>query len=170
VAVKKPPVPTATTEAAFRSLIRVCGLLKHVMDPYFARFGITGAQGGLLHVLRQAEKEGMRGLRLRDIGNQLLVRPPSVTGLIDCLERLGLVARSASQKDLRAKLVRLTPAGRKLVERIGAERGARIRALLAGLTSKEQKQLHQLLQRLGTHLETLAEHSKGLFVRETRNT
>ena len=36
----------ASSEAAFYSLLRTFGLLRQVMEPYFARFGISGSQMG----------------------------------------------------------------------------------------------------------------------------
>src|SRR2546421_2688471 len=97
-----------TAESAFREMIRVFGLLEQVMNPYFARFGISGAQWGVLRNLHRAEQEGLPGLRLTDLCEKLLIRPPSVTGVVDRLERAGLVRREGVPTDLRAKQVVLT--------------------------------------------------------------
>src|SRR5271157_2723712 len=99
---------TRPTENAFRELIRTFGLAERVMHPYFARFGISASQWGLLRNLHRAEQEGQPGLRLTELSNRLLVRPPSVTGVVDRLERAGLVVRHESAADLRAKQVGLT--------------------------------------------------------------
>src|SRR5438093_9267217 len=107
--------PRRPPENALREMIRVFGLLEKVMQPYFARFGISGSQWGVLRTLHRAELEGLTGLRLTDLGDRLLIRPPSVTGIVDRLERVGLVVRDGSPEDLRAKLVRLTGKGRQLV-------------------------------------------------------
>src|SRR6516165_11847598 len=92
---------------AFRELIRTFGLVERVMHPYFARFGITGSQWGVLRNLHRAEEEGLPRLRLTELGERLLIRPPSVTGLVDRLERARLVARHGSPTDLRTKQVSL---------------------------------------------------------------
>src|SRR6516162_9553344 len=86
-----------------RELVRTFGLLEKVMHPYFARFGISGSQWGVLRNLYRAEEEGLSGLRLIDLGERLLIRPPSVTGVVDRLERAALVLRGGSLTDLRAK-------------------------------------------------------------------
>src|SRR5687768_6498429 len=103
---------TGTAEPAFHALISTFGLLKRVMEPYFAHFGLSGAQWGVLRTLRRMEAGGQPEPRLTDLGNHLLVRPPSMTGAVDRLQRLGLVRRSASPTDQRAKHVSLTPTGR----------------------------------------------------------
>src|SRR6516225_1734207 len=105
-------------EKPFRALLRTIGLFERIMQSYFARFGISGAQWGVLINLHRADQEGLPGLRLTDLSERLLIRPPSVTGVVDRLERAGLVARAGSTTDLRAKLVRLTPEGHRLVERV----------------------------------------------------
>src|SRR6185369_9612317 len=110
------------------------GLLERVMQPYFGRFGISGAQWGVLRNLHRAEQEGRAGLRLGELGERLLIRPPSVTGVVDRLERLGLVARSDVPGDGRAKEVGLTPEGREVLDRVLAEHPGRMEMLLAGLT------------------------------------
>src|SRR6266849_311717 len=104
-----------STENAFRELIRTYGLDERVMQPHFARFGITPSQWGVLRNLHRAEQDGLPSLRLSDLGERLLIRPPSVTGLVDRLERAKLVQRDGSPTDLRTKHVGLTKAGRRLV-------------------------------------------------------
>lgn len=145
------------TETSFRTLIRVNGLLDRVMQPYFGRFGLSRSQWGALRTLHRAELAGSSGLRLMDLGDRLLVRPASVTGLTDRLQRLGYVVRCSSECDLRGKEVRLTHAGRSLVERILEGHGTQIGAVMSGLDTDEQIQLGILLQQLATHLESMVE-------------
>jgi DNA-binding MarR family transcriptional regulator len=154
---------TRPPENAFRELIRTFGLAERVMQPYFARFGISGSQWGLLRNLHRAEQEGQLGLRLTELSNRLLVRPPSVTGAVDRLERAGLVIREGSTGDLRAKQVGLTAAGRQLVERILEVHEVQMQTVLAGLSAAEQAELHRLLLRWREHLEYVLETGhKGL--------
>src|SRR6266851_875457 len=147
------PVAVRPAEGTFRELLRVLGLLERVMQPYFAQFGISGSQWGVLRNLHRAEQEGLPGLRLTDLSDRLLIRPPSVTGVVDRLERAGLVVRDGSPFDMRAKQVALTAKGRELVERILAVHGQQIEAILGVLKPSEQTELHRLLTRLEQHLE-----------------
>jgi DNA-binding MarR family transcriptional regulator len=147
------PVPGRPAEGAFREILRVLGLLERVMQPYFAQFGISGSQWGVLRNLHRAEQEGLPGLRLTDLSDRLLIRPPSVTGVVDRLERAGLVVRDGSPFDMRAKQVALTVKGRELVERILAVHGQQIDMILGVLKPAEQTELHRLLSRLEQHLE-----------------
>jgi len=154
---------TALTEAAptkvrvFRKLIHTIGLLQRVMQPYFAQFGVSGAQWGVLRNLYRAEKNGEPGLRLTDLGRRMLIRPPSVTGIVDRLERMRWIVRQASDSDARAKRVALTVEGRQLVERVLAVHGGQMERVMGGISSREQAELERLLDRLGSHLEIMVE-------------
>jgi DNA-binding MarR family transcriptional regulator len=149
-------------EPAYRALIRTMGLLRRVMEPYFAQYGISTSQWSVLRALNRAEEEeNIKGVRLTDLSDRLLVRPPSVTGAVDRMERTGLVTRAASRKDQRAKVVRLTTSGRHLVERVQAGHAQRVQRVLGALRRDEQRQLRGLLDRLGDHLEGLAHDDKG---------
>src|SRR5881409_2980890 len=144
------------TDGTLRAVVRSFGLLRRDMDPYFAQFGVSASQWGVLRALHRAELEGHDALRLTDLGDRLLVRPPSVTGVVDRLQRAGLVRRISSPADQRAKHVKLTAAGRRLVRRVLSRHPAQLRKVLRGLEHSEQEQLRRLLDRLASHLATLA--------------
>ena len=154
----KTPQPSPA-ENAFRALVRTIGLMRRVMEPYFIQFGLSGAQWGALRVLQRAEEDGCKALRLTDLSERLLIRPPSVTAIVDRLQRLGHVGRIDSTSDRRAKQVSLTPGGRELVERIMKGHGPRIESVLAGLSRQEQTTFARLLEQLGSHLENMAGES-----------
>jgi len=144
----------SNSEKAFRALLRAMGLLRREMEPFFARFGISGAQWGVLRILQRAEQEGHTALRLTDLGSRLLIRPPSVTVVVDRLSRLGLVERAASDTDHRSKHVSLTAAGRSVAELIEGHRSGQIEKVMGGLDAQEQHDLCRLLERLTGHLES----------------
>ena len=156
-----PESSSSQRETAFRAMIRAYGLARRVMDPYFARYGISGSQWGVLRVLHRAEAAKEPGLLLSDLGKRLLVRPPSITGTVDRLERLNLVLRTVSPTDLRAKIVSLTSAGRQLIERLREGHQARLRMILSGLSDEEQGELQRLLEKFSAHMKDLADQEPG---------
>jgi DNA-binding MarR family transcriptional regulator len=127
------------------------------MQPCFARFGITGSQWGVLRNLHRAEGEGLTSLRLTDLSERLLIRPPSVTGVVDRLERARLVARIDSPTDLRVKQVTLTPRGRQLVEGMLEVHADHVETVMDVLSPAEQETLQDMLHRLEVHLDRLLE-------------
>ncbi len=144
----------AVTEAVFHSILRLWGLLRQVQDPYFARFGISSSQWGILRVMERAELKGETELPLKEVSARLLIQPPSVTGVVDRLERLGFVKRTASKTDLRVRQLSLTPQGRALMAKVLEGHAERVRSLFAGLRPSEQATMLSLLQRLEAHLQT----------------
>lgn len=144
-------------ENALRALVRAFGVVDRVMQPYFARYGISGAQWSVLRQLDRAEGEGFSSLRMTELSKRLLIRLPSATGVVDRLVRDGLVSRVALPEDLRVKLIRLTEAGRQRVRDVLKVHGHQIESLLAGLSVLEQTELQRLLTQMRTHLETQLE-------------
>jgi DNA-binding MarR family transcriptional regulator len=149
-------------EHAHRALLRAFGSLRKAMEPYFARFGISRPQWAVLITLHRLEVEGGRGgMRLRDLGERLFIQPPSVTGVVDRLERDGLVARSKVEDDLRVRRVQLTDEGRAVIERVLAVHAGEIQALMSGLTERQQATLARLLDQLDAHLKSINPDAGG---------
>jgi|SRR5687768_4604579 DNA-binding MarR family transcriptional regulator len=151
------PSSSSSTGEVFRALLRTLGLLKRVMEPHFTTVGISGAQWAILRTLHDVETAGEPNVRLSELGNRLLVRPPSVTGIVRRLQRMGLIHVTTSPADQRAKTVALTDMGRGLVESFGAEHEARIDDVFSGLDPAQRDQLLGLLCQLGGHVEHLAD-------------
>lgn len=84
----------------------------------FKENGLTSfTQYNVLRILRGAGEEG---LSCQNIGQRLISRIPDVTRLLDRMVKLGLVDRMHSTKDRRVVLVKLTPAGIDLVNKMDA--------------------------------------------------
>ena len=147
-------------EAVFHALLRTLGLLRQVMEPYFARFGISGPQWGILRALHRAEAHGATELRLSDLGQRLFIQPPGISGLIDRMERRGLVRRSPSREDLRARCLSLTPVGRGLLARVKKGHAHQVQSLFRAFEPAQMEQMNDLLTRLVAHLQTLAPRQK----------
>jgi DNA-binding MarR family transcriptional regulator len=152
-----PPDPETpdSVEVVFRAFLGTSGLLRKKMREYFTRFGISGAQWGILRILYRAELDGEPGIRLTDIGQRVLITPPSVTGAVNRLEKLGWVTRTTVSSDQRAKHVTLTPKGRELITRVKQGHRARVHTVMAGLTQRELRDLNKLLAQLTKHIETI---------------
>jgi MarR family 2-MHQ and catechol resistance regulon transcriptional repressor len=108
---------------------------------------LTGAQFNALLVLRDA---GPDGLPLSEVGRRLVVTKANVTGLIDRLERHGLVERvsGAAPEDRRITHARLTEKGVTLLEQALPRRRQLLAQAFGGLAPEEKAQLIGLLTRL----------------------
>lgn len=144
-------------EQTFRVLLKTIGMVRRIMEPYFSQFGVSASQWGVLRVLWRADAAGESSVRVTDLSDRLLIRPPSVTTVVDRLEREGLVTREESTVDQRVKEIRLTEAGRRLVRRILDGHTAQIESVLDGLNASEQNALRSSLDRLNRHLSALGD-------------
>lgn len=79
----------------------------------FARFGLTEQQWRVLRVLWEQD-----GKPLLALAQATLIQPPSLVGVVDRLQRDGLVERQRSKLDRRVVRVCLTAAGRSLEARV----------------------------------------------------
>ena len=162
-----PALDQPRTDGTIRAVVRSFGLLRRVMDKYFAQFGVSTSQWAVLRVLHRAEAEGFEALRLTDLGDRLLVRPPSVTGVVDRLQRLGLIARSKSAEDQRVKEVRLTVAGRAKIQRVLEQLPEQHELVLGELSGGERVELQRLLGILAGRLQRLAGENGHTFDEES---
>jgi DNA-binding MarR family transcriptional regulator len=89
-----------------------------------------------------------QGLKMNALSRHLMVTGGNVTGIVDPLERDGLVERAPEPADRRAYRVRLTRAGRKAFAEMAVAHEAWIVELLAGLSQREHASLYRLLGRL----------------------
>jgi DNA-binding MarR family transcriptional regulator len=151
--------PGAPSEQAFRAFIRASALLRGVMRPYFSRHGLTGAQWGVLRSLYRARDEKKFSLPMADLGKRLLVRPPSLSGVVDRLQRAGLVSRRRGTTDQRIKEVSLTRAGEQLVVRVLRRHRTQVDLVMGGLSASETAALHGLLERLSERLAELTDEN-----------
>jgi MarR family transcriptional regulator, 2-MHQ and catechol-resistance regulon repressor len=90
------------------------------------------------------------------LGAKVLLTSGSMTAAIDRLERRGLVRRTAEAHDRRARVVRLTSAGRKLIRSAFADHAQALERAVAALAPGERATLIGLLRKLGRGAEQLA--------------
>ena len=128
--------------ATFRRLLRAAISMKRVMGPLFAEAGLTGAQ---FHTLVRIPDDGIPLTRL---AAKSWADPGNASGVVDRLERDGLVERRAAAHDRRVVLVYATPAGRECVRRLWPEYVNGIHRTMAPLTPAELARLSELLERL----------------------
>ncbi len=74
--------------------------------------GLTTAQAAVLIIVSAA-----RSITQKEIARRLQLNESAMTAMIGRLEERGMVTRAPDPHDARARLVRLTPGGRKALER-----------------------------------------------------
>ena len=77
----------------------------------------------------------------------MLAAVPGITGLIDRLEGMGLVARERSTEDRRVVFVAITPKGLDLLARLDGPEADLHKRLIGHLTPAELRELSRLLEK-----------------------
>jgi DNA-binding MarR family transcriptional regulator len=126
--------------------LRITGrLTRQLMDRWAETHGLSE---GRLHVLFQLLAAPGRQLPLGELAEQLDVTPRNITGLIDHLERDGLVERVDDPDDRRSTYARLTVAGAKRLDGMRGEGLHWQMKIAAGLSIEELEQLRHACLKL----------------------
>jgi len=89
------------------------------------------------------------------LARHMLRSKHSVTKIIDGLEKEGLIARSATEKDRRVTSLKLTARGLERVKQRFARGNERAGQVMASLDAKEQKRLVALTERLRQRINAI---------------
>lgn len=129
--------------------------LGHAAEVHFSRFGLST---GRYRLLADLEDNGGEELPSQ-LANNLGVTRATITGLIDTLERDGLVTRRASASDGRQKSVVLTEQGANKLREMAPEHFARLEAMVGLLTTEERTVFLDLLARVTEGISALTADS-----------
>ena len=95
-----------------QSLRRIFKAIHNYSFEISDKFGITGPQLWALKTIAKNES-----LSLGDLSKRMYLRPSTITGLIDRLEKRGYVVRDRDRRDRRVVKIVLTPKGKGLAKR-----------------------------------------------------
>jgi DNA-binding MarR family transcriptional regulator len=96
------------------------------------QLGVTSRQVTLLWLIREHP-----GLSLRELAAEERVSAPAVSGIVDRLEKAGLIERSRDTDDRRRVGLTLTEDGERLLKRVRARRTTWLAERLKGLEDDE---------------------------------
>jgi DNA-binding MarR family transcriptional regulator len=116
----------------------------HVRKALAKEFKTTLPRFDLMAQLERAPQ----GLQMGELSRRMLVTGGNVTGIVDQLERSGLLVRTEDPADRRAYLVKLTKEGRRLFGQMAAEHETWIVKLFSGIPKRERRALTESLSRL----------------------
>jgi DNA-binding MarR family transcriptional regulator len=103
--------------------------------------GLSFTQVKALNLLRISDED----VNVKDVADGLHMSLPAMSRSLDKLVQRGYVGRTESEKDRRAKLVRLLPAGRAVLDEIEQARKSAVEEFTATLSDDERAALHAAL-------------------------
>ena len=131
--------------AALRRIVRAIDLHSHHL---VERFGVTGPQ---LIALQELARLGRVPVGV--LAGNVHVSHPTMTGILDRLEKRGLVERTRDTDDRRRTTATATFEGLKLVESAPSPLQDRFRAKFSKLEEWEQTHMLATLQRIATMMD-----------------
>ena len=148
------PGPAATHVEKFQEALQIVARLitqgrlhEQILRSAGVRLDRAGA--ALLHKL---DAEG-DSLRITELAELLGVDAPTVTRKVQQLERQGLVVRQSDPADGRATRIRLTPVGRRTLERVIRARRAWLDGLLKDWGDEDLATMATLFGRFAAEVE-----------------
>ncbi len=141
------------------SALRLAGKKIHMATERAAdRYGLSE---GRFHILLRLKHHPEHRMALGELADVLEVAPRTITGLIDNLERDGLVARVADPEDRRSTQAQLTDAGRQRIEAMWRHGFEQQVAITEGFTPEDLLQLRHLCLRVVQNLNRIEGGSHG---------
>jgi DNA-binding MarR family transcriptional regulator len=121
-------------------------LLREDFDTTLPRFDL----------LAQLEREN-HGLTMGELSSRLMVSGGNVTGLVDSLQREGLVEREPHPDDRRRQIIRLTTKGRAAFDAMTPAHEQWVDTMMAELSRSEMSELMHLLGKLKSSIQHAGE-------------
>lgn len=152
-----PDLDPSATEV-FLHLLRAGDEAFRAVETHLAQHDITQGRFGVLMALWGNDRRGesRSPLSPASLAERTGVTRATMTGLIDTLERDGLVRREADPADRRMMSVKPTRQAVELLRQILPGHFQRMAALMTPLSEPERETLVLLLQKIVNHASTLA--------------
>ena len=128
-----------------------------LVEHWIAEAGLSTSDFQLLETLAHKGP-----LTITEVQRKVLLATGSMTAAVDRVEKKGLIERTASKEDRRARRLVLTDKGRQLTESLYQVHAEQLEAAMSTLEDAETKELYRLLRKLGLYAaERLEERSEG---------
>jgi len=134
------------TDCPYYLISRITLQVTSALKKEFTSVGVTEVKPAYLGVLFTLWKKD--GLKVVALGRQAGLEPSTMTGLIDRMEKSGLVYRDADPNDRRVQLVYLTKEGRS-VEKLTMEGVDHVLSkIFKGISGQELSQTMDMLKQV----------------------
>ncbi|WP_437625194.1 MarR family winged helix-turn-helix transcriptional regulator [Sorangium sp. So ce1151] len=138
-----PPPERPEIDAIVEMIIYLYTESRRLTKGMASGFGLTGPQLTILKLL-----ESFQDLSLSTLSERIRAQNSTVTGIVDRMEREGLVRRERSKADRRVVHIRLSEKGARLAREIQVEPMEIFRSALLSLSSTDLRDLLRILTKL----------------------
>jgi len=125
-------------------LIRVSEVLVKAADRFFGKYGLTTTQYDVLVIINYSEKRVSQS----DLGDRRVVSRSNITGIVDRLEKVGLIKREGSADDRRIKYLAITQKGKDLIKKVENKYFDTLKQVVWFLDDKDKGELTEIIGRI----------------------
>ncbi len=147
--------PTADPDSIVTclTLLRIASDLLGRLESFWSDHGLSQ---GRFTVLMLLNREAPCAKSASDLAERAGVSRATMTGLVDGLERDGLVERSTNPDDRRMAMIAITDSGQELLDGMLPDYFTLVHKLMSGLDENAKHGLVELLQGLGAGIHRVA--------------
>lgn len=138
---------------ALLQLLRTAETLWNASRVFFERWNLSPSQFNILNLL-YIQPDGCTQIELSRL---LIMHRSNITGLVDRLEKRGLLQRKDSSTDRRAYKVMLTASGQKLIDKILPVYYASAEKIWGNFPATRTKQLVGDLEKLSANIKSFSQ-------------
>lgn len=125
--------------------------LKREMDIDVAKFGITGVQSAMIGFIYDNSKK--KDVFAKDIEKNFDIRRASITGILQIMEKKGLIKRETVGNDARLKRIVLTDKALEIRKEVKKNIRKVEEQAMEGLTKEEMEKYVELTKKMSANLE-----------------
>lgn len=145
-----PTLIKPAVDSVLETIVYLCTESRRVTKEVARRADLTGPQLAVLKVLA-----AVGDLSLSELSERIRAQNSTVTGIVDRMEREGLVVRTRSTEDRRVVYIRLTAKGDKTARAIAVEPTEIFRSALESLSAGEMRALLEILTKITVHVKNI---------------
>ncbi|MGD0551068.1 MAG: MarR family transcriptional regulator [Sedimentisphaerales bacterium] len=132
---------------ALLNIYYTASIMKKRADDFFGQFGLTDVQFNLLNLLYyESGKEG--GLSQAQISDMMLVNRANITSLVDRMEKVEFVTRTAHVSDRRYNIIKLTGKGKNLYTKVEPHYLEQVKKAMSPLDAADTRKLTTILEKV----------------------
>ena len=148
-------------EEILQAVVQLYGENRRILKELAARASLTGPQLTVVKMLEQ-----MGDLSLSELSDAIRAQNSTVTGIVDRMEREGVVERVRSTDDRRVVRIHLTEKGRRLAREIPVEPISLFRSALECLTREEARDAAKLVSKITARFHQIVKRELGHMLGE----
>jgi DNA-binding MarR family transcriptional regulator len=143
--------------SAVESMLNLLRVASDILEAFDTRMAKNKMSQGKFCVMMQLLRNPGKALSPSDLADNIGVARATITGLVDGLEKAGLVRRERGGTDRRSHSVRLTPKGSAFLDAMLPRHYQRTGKVMGRLSEQERRTLVVLLSKVATGLKEAEE-------------